>query len=94
MITEAQKQKMLECVIATNFCDYIGCKDCPLWKGEHDCNCLRSDLFNVVDKIKITPTCPHCKQEMKELQEAYDIAMLEISRLRGLLYQKEENKNE
>jgi len=72
MITEKQKQKMLECLDCNNFCGGISCKDCPLWKSEHGMdNCLKEDLRKRVRDIepekKLCPTCGH--ELDKEIEE-------------------------
>ena len=64
MITEPQKQKMLESV--NSFCIGILCENCPLWKKDIESNCLRNDLFDKVENIETIPICPHCKQEWKQ----------------------------
>jgi len=69
MITEAQKQKMLDCIDTHKFCDNIKCENCPLWKGIGTDKCLRDTLKERVLDIETKPTkklCPHCKQEWKQ----------------------------
>jgi len=69
MITEAQKQKMLECLNGGNFCRDTSCIDCPLKDSEYDDHCARDTLKERVLDIETKPTkklCPHCKQEWKQ----------------------------
>ena len=74
MITEKQKQKMLECLRDYNFCDSIDCRNCPLRKGEEEL-CGRNVLQDVIRKIEIElepekKLCPTCGHELdKEIEE-------------------------
>ena len=66
MITEAQKQKMLECLDPGNFCKGIKCDDCPLQIRNYDC-----DIDEIYDKVEAIQTTPPklSKHERKELVE-------------------------
>ena len=63
MITEAQKQKMLECIDMENFCDGIDCDDCPL---NINCDCDIDRIYGKILAIKTAPT-KLSKDERKEL---------------------------
>ena len=76
MITEKQKQKMLECLDAYNFCKGVHCKDCPLQRSSGSGGCLMWDLRHKVDEIetksekKLCFLCPVCGHELdKEIEE-------------------------
>ena len=73
MITEAQKQKMIECMSANNFCRDVRCGDCPLQRNKTTADCLRYDLLDAVIDIKTKPEkklCPTCGHELdKEIED-------------------------
>ena len=69
MITKKQRQKMLDCVNANNFCEGINCADCPLQRNKTTADCLKYDLLDAVIEIKTKPEkklCPTCKRELEE----------------------------
>ena len=73
MITEKQKQKMLECLKGYNFCEDVKCENCPLQKSDLDDDCLREELKQRVMDIKTKPEkklCPTCGHELdKEIED-------------------------
>ena len=67
MITEKQKEKMLECIRTYNFCKGVACDGCPLRDDEVDDHCAVDTLEREILEIRIEPEkklCPTCGHEL------------------------------